>query len=268
MPSIPGIFHRQLGRFRSATIIVALAILFTSCGQSAVRPSLRISTGQLPRPARILIVDVSSDQARVKEYDGILGHQPSNSSPAARRRELRETSANSFERGLIDGLRRLGFTVTAVPRGADIFANELLIDARCLTIDQGNTMHRLVFGFGSGASKFESLVSVYHGPEQRKLLEFMALADSGKLPGAVVTLPAGAVIQGGLSTGLLASSAASSGISAYLSEMSQMANSSADEAVRYLSEFFAGHGWIARDQMTRARIAHYSQGSSGSDARP
>ena len=60
-------------------------------------------------------------------------------------------------------------------------------------------MRRLVFGFGSGASKFESLVSVYHGPEQRKLLEFTALADSGKLPGAVVTLPAGAVIQGGLS---------------------------------------------------------------------
>lgn len=264
---MPGILH-QRGRYCNATILAALIIFLTSCGQSAVRPSLRISTGQLPRPARILIADVSSDQARVKEYDGILRQHSANSNPAERRRGLRETAANSFERGLIDGLRRFGFAVTVVPRGVDILDGELLIDGRCLTIDEGDTVRRLVFGFGSGASKFESIVSVYHGPEQRKLLEFIAVADSGKLPGAVVTLPAGAVIQGGLSAGLLASSAASSGISAYLSEVSQMASSSADEAVRYLSEFFASHGWIARNQMTKARIAHYSQGSSARYAQP
>ncbi len=229
-----------------------------------MRPSLRISTGQLPRPARILIVDVSSDQAKVKAYDGILRHHSEKSSPAERRRELRETAANSFERRMIDGLSRLGFAVTGVPRGIDVLDDELLIDSRCLTIDQGDTVRRLVFGFGSGASKFESLVSLYHGPEQRKLLEFMAVADSGKLPGVALTLPAGAIIQGGLSAGLLASSAASSGISAYLSEVSKMASSSADEAVRYLSEFFASQGWIGRDQMTRARIAHYSHGSASS----
>jgi hypothetical protein len=263
-----GILRGQRSWYYNAAILAALAVFLTSCGQSAVRTSVRVSTGQLPRPARILVVDVSSDQARVTEYGGILRPHPENSSAAERRRELRETSANAFGRGLIDGLKRLGFTVTEVPRGMDILDDELLIDGRCLTIDQGDTVRRLVIGFGSGASKFEGLVSVYHGPEQRKLLEFMAVADSGKLPGAVVTLPAGVVIQGGLSAGLFASSAASSGISAYLSEVSQMASSSADEAVRYLSEFFASHGWIAPDQVRKARITHHSPPRSGSGPLP
>ena len=60
----------------------------------------------------------------------------------------------------------------------------MLIDARCLTIDQGNPLRRLVIGFGSGASRFETFVGVYGGPERRKLLEFTTLADSGSLPGA------------------------------------------------------------------------------------
>jgi hypothetical protein len=215
-------------------------------------------TGQLPRPARILIVNVLADQATVKEYDGILRQNSATSHRLERRRALRETSALAFERSLIGGLRKLGFRVARVPRGTPVTDDDLVIDGRCLIIDQGNTMRRLIFGFGYGASKFESIVTVYHGPEQRKLLEFMALADSGKLPGAVVTFPAGAVVQGGVSSGLIASSAASSGVSAYLSEMSQMASSSADEAVRYLSEYFARQGWIAPHQVTKARIVHHT----------
>lgn len=255
---MPGILHGPFG-CQKALILAALTTFTVSCGQSGVRPSLLISTGHLPRPARILVPGVLADQATVKEYDGILRQYSTDSSPVERRRELRATSASSFEKTLIDGLRQLGFTVARVPRGTPVSDNELLIDARCLTIDQGNTMRRLVVGFGSGASKFEAVVSLYHGSQQRKLMEFAALADSGRLPGAVVTFPAGAVVQGGVSTGLIASNAAGSGISAYLSEMSQLASYSAEEAARYLSEFFGRHRWIAPDQVKKARIVQPSR---------
>jgi hypothetical protein len=35
-----------------------------------------------------------------------------------------------------------------------------------------------------------------------------------------------------------------------------MAAASADQAVRYLSEFFAKQGWISQDMIKRARISY------------
>jgi hypothetical protein len=46
-----------------------------------------------------------------------------------------------------------------------------------------------------------------------------------------------------------------------------MAASSADEAVRYLSEFFANQGWISPHQVRKVRIAHHAQSSSEAGAR-
>ncbi|HEX9663066.1 MAG TPA: DUF4410 domain-containing protein [Candidatus Binatia bacterium] len=250
-----------------AAILAALVTSLSACAQTAVRPSLRTAAGHLPRPARILIVDVLTDEARVTEYNGILRQQPANPNPADRHREIRHVASAAFETGLTDGLEKLGFTIARVARGTTVAEDDILIDGRCLTIDQGNPLRRLVIGFGSGASRFETFVGVYGGPEQRKLLEFTTLADSGSLPGAALTLPVGAAVQGGVSAGLLASSAVSSGFAVYRTDVSQMAASSADEAVRYLSEFFANQGWISPHQVRKARIAHHAQSSSEDRAR-
>lgn len=50
--------------------------------------------------------------------------------------------------------------------------------------------------------------------------------------------------------------AAVSGVKTYKSDVARMAAASGDQAVRYLSEFFAKQGWIRADQVRKARMVY------------
>ncbi len=123
-------------------------------------------------------------------------------------------------------------------------------------VNEGNKLHRVVVGFGSGASTVDTQVQVYQGTERRKLLEFATHSNSGNLPGAAPMLGAGAAVQGGVTAGMVIGNAALTGVKAYRSEVERMAGDSGDQVARYLSEFFAQHGWIRQDQVKKARIAY------------
>ena len=73
---------------------------------------------------------------------------------------------------MIDQLKPLGFVVERVSRETKAAADDLVVDGQFLTVDEGNPLHRLVIGFGDGASAVQTQVQVYQGPEARKLLEF------------------------------------------------------------------------------------------------
>jgi hypothetical protein len=132
----------------------------------------------------------------------------------------------------------------------------LVIDGQFLTVDEGNPLHRLVVGFGTGGSTVQTQVQVYQAPEARKLLEFTTQSDSSKLPGAAPTLAAGAVAQGGVTAGMVVANATVSGVKTYKSDVARMAAASGDQVARYLSEFFAKQGWIRPDQVRKARVVY------------
>jgi hypothetical protein len=247
------------GRGRSgASYVLPVALLFfiAACGQTAVRPLSRNQITNLPPPARILVYDFTMADTVVKEYQGILRQQPSKKNPAERESQIKRHASEAVAFELLKGLRGLGFSVARVTRGTPAGDNELLIDGKFLTVDQGDPLRRLFFGFGSGASKMETRVGLYMGAERRKLLEFTTRSDSGKMPGAAATVPAGAAVRGGVTTGVIAGGAIGTGFEAYRTDVVQMARSSADQSVRYLSEYFAKQGWIRADQVKKARIAH------------
>jgi hypothetical protein len=235
---------------------VALLFFIAACGQTAVRPLSRTQITNLPPPARILVYDFTMADTVVKEYQGILRQQPSEKNPGERESQIKRHASEAAAFELLNGLRGLGFSVARVTRGTLAGDNELLIDGKFLTVDQGDPLRRLLLGFGSGASKLETRVGLYMGTERRKLLEFTTRSDSGKMPGAAATVPAGAAVQGGVTTGVIASGAIGTGFEAYRTDVVQMARSSADQSVRYLSEYFAKQGWIRADQVKKARIAH------------
>jgi hypothetical protein len=195
-------------------------------------------------------------EAEVTEYTGILRQQPTNNNPVQREREIARNAAEALIITLVTGLQDLGFTVQRVGRATLATDNDLLIDVQFLVIDQGNPLQRLTIGFGSGASQVKTNVQVYQGAEQRKLLEFLTTADSGRLPGVATTGPATVAIQGSASLGLVAGSAIGTGLGAYRSDVAHMAASSGEQAVRYLSEFFAKQRWIGPARVKKARIAH------------
>ncbi|HEY2918125.1 MAG TPA: DUF4410 domain-containing protein [Candidatus Binatia bacterium] len=243
---------------RSALTALFGVIIFlaSACGQTGVRLRSQTADGNLQRPARILVTNFAVSEDEVREYQGIMRQQPTVKDQAQRERELARLVAEVMAVELIEGLQHIGFAVERVERGGVAVDNNLLIDGQFLKVDEGNPLRRLVVGFGSGASSLDTQVQVYQGEGRRKLLEFTTHSDSGKLPGAAPILGAGAVAQGGITAGAVVANAAVSGVKTYRSDVERMSANSADQVVRYLSEFFVKQGWIRADQVRKARMAY------------
>jgi Domain of unknown function (DUF4410) len=246
------VFSRLLPSFCLATPL----ILTVACAQTSIRPIARTADKNLPPPARILVYDFAISETEVIEYDGIMRQQPSIRDPIVRRWQISRIVGEALAVNLTEKLRHLGFTVERASSGASAEENDLVIDGRFLIVDQGNPLRRLIFGFGAGAATMQTRVQVIAAGERKKLLEFATQANGGTMPGAVATAPIAAMIPLGVSIGLTAGSAVATRLSSSPSDVTQMAVSSAAEAVCYLSEFFAKLGWIKPDQVMKARIAY------------
>ena len=226
------------------------------CGQTGVRDIKLTQEKNVPRPARMLVYDFAVSEREVTEYQGIMRQQPSIKDPVERERQIAAEAKDALAEEVVDGLRKLGFTVERVSRGTAATENELLIDGQFLTVDEGNPLRRLVIGFGSGTSTVQTRVQAYQGSEAKRLIEFTTHSDSGKLPGAAPMLGTGAAVQGGVTAGMVVANTAVSGVKTYKSDVARMAAESGDQVVRYLSEFFAGQGWIRADQVRKARMSY------------
>ena len=241
---------------RCATQVALATLWIAACGQVGVRDIRLTQERNLPRPTRILVNDFAVSERAIAEYQGIMRQQPSIKDPVERERQIATEVKNALAGELVEGVRALGFLVERARRGDRASGHEIIIDGQFLTVDEGNPLRRLVIGFGSGTSMMQTRVQVHQGSAANRLLEFTTRADSGKLPGAAATLGAGAVVQGGLTAGTVVANSAAAGVQTYNSEVARMAAASGDQAVRYLSEFFAQQGWIRADQVRKARVAY------------
>lgn len=229
-------------------------IYLGACAQSYVRPLARTAETHLPPPTRIVVYNFAIDANDVNEYQGILRQQPSIRNPIERQRLLADKAANILAGQLVHGLRQLGFKVELLGRSTAPSDGDLTIDGRFLSVDEGSPLRRFIIGFGSGASKMASQVQVFYGSRRQRILEFVTQVDSGKMPGTFATAPVGAAAPVAVSVGMAAGSAVSAGMQADMSTVSLMAAASADQALRYLSEFFARQGWIDAAKIKKARI--------------
>ena len=238
-----------------ALLLMIASLGMGACAQPAVRPFIRTGDNDLPRPARIVVRDFAASEIEVVEYQGIFRQQPSNPNPTERRRAIASNVAEALSLEFVTTLQELGFSVERGTRGASDAGDILIIEGEFIRIDEGSPLRRWIVGFGSGAARVQTRVRVYQGPRRKQLLEFTTDADSGKMPGAAVTVSAGAAAPMIVSAGLFTGNALATGFQ-NRSDVSQLARSSADQAVRYLSEFFARQGWIRPDQVKKARIAY------------
>ena len=232
--------------------IFCLFVALNGCGQSAVRPIARVADGPLPRPTRILIYDFAVNDVDISEYQGIMHQQPANPNAAERQRDLGKFASETLAAELAQALRHLGFTVERVAPGTAVENFDLLIDGQFENVDEGSPLRRLLIGFGSGAAKMETRARLYQGSERRKILEFITTSDSGKFPGAVATAPAGIAAPVTVGVGAAGSRVATSGPT----DVAAMAAANADQAARYLSEFFAQQGWVDAAKVKKARIGN------------
>ena len=229
-------------------------ICVSACAQSYVRPLARTAETHLPLPTRVIVYNFVIDASDVNEYQGIMRQQPSIRNPLERQRIVADKAANVLAGQLVHGLRQLGLTVQWLDRSTVPGDGDLIIEGRFLGVDEGSPLRRVIIGVGSGASKMASQVQVFHGSRRQRILEFITQVDSGKMPGTVATAPVGAAAPVAVSVGMAAGGVVSSGLQADVSTVSLMAAASADQALRYLSEFFARQGWIEAAKIKKARI--------------
>ncbi len=238
-------------------VLVASAVILDACARTVILRESKMVDFGLPRPEKIVVYDFALTETEVRESRGPLKKmfrfdEPAGGPESEREQEIGRHAAKVLGDELVQGLRGLGFSVERKPRGTTIGDRQLLIDGEFLDVDEGNRLKRLVIGFGAGASRVDTEAHAYYGPEGRKLLDFGTHADSGKMPGAAATMGAGAVVTGGVTAGMAATAAGTGAVKEYHSEVERMAAHSADQAVAYLSEFFARQGWIRPDQVKRA----------------
>lgn len=238
-------------RLICATAVAALA---ASCASTSVRPAFEASAANLSKPKRILVYDFAISTKDVTENQSLF-KQAANSfdstTQTQREFEIAKQVRDRMSEDLVAGILELGIPAQRAYGQPPTLPDTLVLIGEFENVDEGNRLRRMVIGFGAGGSYVDTRMQlmVPSAGSFRVLTQFSTHADSGHMPGAAVTMGAGAAAQGGVTAGMAAANVAMSGIKGYRSDVERMAGRSADEAVAYLSEYFAKQGWISPDKV-------------------
>ena len=237
---------------RSLVILAAaLAQLTAGCAQTYVQPQSQTAATHLGKPSRILVYDFATSPDEVHLDQNVLRQVVNNATaappPAQRDIALGHQVAGSFAEELVSRIRGMGLRAERASRDTPVYHHDVKIVGAFVDVDQGNQLQRLVIGLGAGASQVDTEVEVIQASERGavRVAQFSTHADSGEMPGAALTMGAGAAASGGLAAGAAVASAGVGGVNAYRSQVAIMAGRSADQAAAYLAQVFGREGWIA-----------------------
>ena len=243
----------------SPGVLIALLgmVVMAGCAKTVVDSQYESAKWNLQRPSQIYVYDFAVTREQVHENAGLLQGTINDFQDTTTYQhqgeiigEVRTVAGDE----LVEGIQNLGLPARRVSSSTLLPKGALGITGQFLDVDEGNKGARLVIGFGKGQSRVDIRVQLYgYGLDQSstepetaptKLLEFDTHADSGSMPGAIVTGPAGAAAAGGLTVSVAAANIGIGALKSYRSAMGQMTSRSAEQAVNFLSEYFFRHGWI------------------------
>jgi hypothetical protein len=239
--------------------LVALlgVVMMAGCAKTVVDSHYESAKWNLQTPSQVYVYDFAVTREHVHENAGLLQGAINDFQDTTTYQhqgeiigEVRTVAAEE----LVEGIQNLGLPAQRVSSSTLLPKGVLGITGQFLNVDEGNKAARLVVGFGKGQSRVDVRIQLYeYGLDQSstepeiaptKLLEFDTHADSGSMPGAIVTGPAGAAAAGGLTAGVAAANVGIGAIKGYRSAMEAMTSRSVEQAVDRLSEYFGRHGWI------------------------
>jgi hypothetical protein len=227
----------------------------TGCPKTTVQPMEQTSATNLPPPSVILVYNFGVNLNEVTQNKGLFQkviNAADSTTQSQAVTEIAHEAASRLSTDLATQIANLGLPARPANQDTYVPSNALLIMGRFIDIDEGNRAQRLVIGFGLGQSRIDAQVELIAPStgSYTPLLEFETHANSGKMPGAAMTMGAGAAAQGAAAIGgVAAGSAAVGGAQAYRSGIDSMIDHTADTAVEYLSQFFANQGWIPPDKV-------------------
>jgi len=195
-----GVTRRQLA-VRSLLLVAGFAGALAGCGSAQVAAQREVGAASAAPPAMVYVKDFELDAINVRAQRGIVPPPPpappglgsvlpplpgATRDPEVRARQVVDLMSKSLvaelaERGV--GVRRLGLREALPVEG-------WLVRGVFTSVHEGNQLQRAVIGFGAGQTDVQVLVSVDDLAlgTPRPMYEVDTKADSGRLPGAVITL--------------------------------------------------------------------------------
>jgi hypothetical protein len=249
-------FQMNLLKSARAPVLVLLAMVLTGCAGASVGQQITSAPVNTNRPTTAYVYSFAVTSGDVTLNQGFFQkayRNMSDENETQSQLEAAQSTAQAMANAMVQELQSLGFTATVLARGTPISAqNVLIVDGEFVDINEGNRLRRMVIGLGMGASTLDTNVQVYqmaNGTTQQ-IMDFTTHADSGEMPGAAFTAPAGAAIGGAAAAASLGANLAAGASKTYTSGMGFLAKRSADKAVGHMSRYFATQGWIPQSMVT------------------
>jgi len=247
-------------RHARALLFAVTAVALTACAGASVAPVANGLPVSSNRPTTVYVYpfavtsqDVTLNQGFLqKTYRSMTSSEADQDQSA---RQLAEETANDLAGAMVSELQALGFTATQIPRGQQVSGdNVLIVDGQFTAINEGNKLRRMVIGLGVGQSTLDTQVQVYQmvAGNAQQIMNFGTHADSGSMPGAAFTAPAGAAVGGAAAAASLGANLAAGATKNYTSGMGYLAKKTADQATAYMSQYFGVQAWIPQNMVKAA----------------
>ncbi|MGA2411277.1 MAG: DUF4410 domain-containing protein [Candidatus Binataceae bacterium] len=237
---------------------VFLAFLVAGCAGASVTGQQGYNAPLIPsRPTTVYVYNFAVNSQEVTLNQSIFQRAyraVSSSDEEQSQTELADETAQALAKAIVEELQGLGFTATQVVRGQQVSGeNILIVDGQFVKINEGNRLRRMVIGLGVGESTLDTQIQVYQmvNGSTQQLMNFATHADSGQMPGAAFTAPAGAAVGGAAAAASLGANLAAGAGKTYTSGMGFLAKKTADEAVAYMSQFFGIQAWIPQSMVQK-----------------
>ncbi|MGB9379365.1 DUF4410 domain-containing protein [Candidatus Binatus sp.] len=211
--------------------------------QSSAAP---ISAGP---PTAVVVYPFAVDASDVSLNSGIFQvayRNMSGEDQSAQQLQLAHQTAQNICVQVAANLTQKGITAICLQRGVPPTGdNVLVLDGQFTDISEGNRLRRMVIGLGAGASKVDTVVQVIQKTPQgsSELLDFATSADSGYMPGAGITGPAGAAAGGAVAAASIGVNIAAAGVKNVTSATGYLVNKTSDQIVQQMVNYYNRQGW-------------------------
>jgi len=217
-------------RFFGLPALLALAVILAGCASISVQPHSETSHAQ--KPTRIYVAEFST---RHGEFN-----------VDREKVELRDFKTNlksMLQMAMVTDLSKRLIPAENAPSTGNLLGHHAwLIRGEFIRVNQGSRLLRGAIGFGAGATKLETKVSVYDldVSDEKPFLTFSTTGGSNAEPGAITgawTDPVTAVVGVGLS-----------GIGNIAHGVTEDTHRTAREITAVLSDYMFRHHWIDADK--------------------
>lgn len=201
------------------------------------------------RPSQVFVYPFAvnaSDVSLNSSFFQAAYRNMSDDNPTDQQAQIAHQTAQNVCVQVAADLTQKGINATCLQRGVPpTGGNVLILDGQFTDISEGNRLRRMVIGLGSGQSKLNSVVQVIQKTDQgsTEILDFETTADSGYMPGAGITGPAGAAAGGATAAASLGVNLAAGGVKTYTSATGYLVDKTADQIVDLVANYYNRQGW-------------------------